>query len=191
MVDSARITISFHMNLHFKYDIRPVIHDRGGDEQMSRFASWASSKSELHCYSTAANNWSWRGSYEDNNYMWQHKSLRLEYEKYSKYAILMLNSHSCNCILKGWAFSLSDTKHSLVVCEGSHYVTISLLSCPHYKAASASTLLADTGNILIVRTWKPLTESTDLCELILKNPYSAFQTLVLYHLVSSNPIAIQ
>lgn len=51
--------------------------------------------------------------------------------------------------------------------KGSQDVNKSRLSFPHHKAVSASVLLGEAGNILMVRT-----ESADLCELILKkNPY--------------------
>lgn len=54
-------------------------------------------------------------------------------------------------VLKAEAFQ-SQIQKTQSGYKGSECLKKSRLSCPHYKAASTSMLLADTGNILIVQT---------------------------------------
>lgn len=72
---------------------------------MSRFASWASAKSELH--SAAASEGSRRGCYKDNN------RSRLECEQTLQVETSHLNVLIAAVVLsKAEAFQLSDTKGS-------------------------------------------------------------------------------
>lgn len=98
---------------------------------MSRFASWASAKSEL------SNEGSRRGCNKGNS------CSRLECEQTLETSHLNVLPGAV-VLSKAEAFQCQIQKAHAGY-KGSQCVKKSHLSCPHYKAVSTSTLLADTG----------------------------------------------
>lgn len=135
-------------------------YTKGRVGQMSACASWASTKSELHIVQPLTR------EVEDvimkTIAAWDDTIKGLNVRNTA-------SGNSVNVLIAAVVLSKAEAfqcqiQKAYAGYKGSQYVNKSRLSCPHYKAVSASTLLAETGNILIVRTWKPLTESADLCD---------------------------